>query len=195
MKVSCIKNSLKSIPSNVYEGLQGYSVETEFSELEIGQQFVVYGINTFKKYPWYLIKVEGLAYPMYYPAHLFKIIDGRLSKHWIVQEGQDDYDNEVQILEIGFKELVENKFFYGELIEDNSANNAIFNKYKALLDVEFPDNNNPLVAELIDKNWVMCPVCSDAFEANIYEGIVLCSKCKTSMNNPCWYGFEDRRRK
>lgn len=137
MKIECITNQFRDIPSSVYEGLYSFSSETEYVELDVGKQFVVYAITTIKKHVWYLVEVQGLSVPMYYPAHLFKITDGRLSKYWIVKEGQDDYDNKAHIVKIGFKELVEDDFFYGELLEDNPENIEVFKKYKKSMDNEF----------------------------------------------------------
>jgi hypothetical protein len=138
MKVECATNKFKDIPKTVYDELYGYSFDTELP-IEIGQQSVVYGITTIKKHLWYLVNVEGLADPMYYPCHLFKIIDGRLSKYWMAKEGQDYYDNNASIINFGFKEIVEEEYFYGELIEDNPINVSIFRKYKELMDREYTD--------------------------------------------------------
>lgn len=136
MKVECITNQFKNIPTSVYDGLYGYSSDTELP-IEIGQQSVVYAITTIKKHLWFLVNVAGLAYPMYYPAHLFKITDGRLSKYWVAKERQDDYDNKASIIQIGFPELVADEFFYGEFLEDKPENVEIFKKYMDLMDKEF----------------------------------------------------------
>ena len=136
MRVECITNQFKNIPKTVYDELYGYSFDTQLP-IEIGQQSVVYGITTIKKHLWYLVEVEGLVYPLYYPCYLFKIIDGRVSKYWIAKEGQDDYDNKNPIIKFGFKELVEDEFFYGGYLENNPIIIAIFMKYKELMDNEF----------------------------------------------------------
>lgn len=194
MKIECIANSFKTLPISVYEGLHGFTRDTLFDELEVGQQLVVYGINTFKKHLWYLVETQGLygtmyhPNPMYYPSHLFKIIDGKLSKYWIVKEGKDSYDNNAIIVNWGFPELVENEYFYNELIEDISENISIFKKYKKLMDFEFPNNNIEIKAEIIDENWIMCPKCTNAFEVS-NEGLIQCEKCGTIMNNPLYKGY------
>ena len=138
MKVECIKNLCEEIPSKIYEGLHGYSADSKF-DIELGQESIVYGITTIKKHFWYLIDVDDLPYPMYYPSALFKIIDGRLSRYWQVAEGQDDEDNSTPIIKFGFKELVEDEFFYGEYLEDYPKNLEVFQKYMELMKKEYDE--------------------------------------------------------
>ncbi len=101
MKVECIKNICKEIPKEIYDGLHGYTMDTGF-DIEVGQQSIVYGITTIKKHFWYLVDIDGLSHPLYLPSALFNIIDGRLSKYWIVAEGQDDEDHNAPIIQFGF---------------------------------------------------------------------------------------------
>jgi hypothetical protein len=136
MIVECITNKLHDIPSFVYDGITGYDSKAELP-IEIGQQSLVYGIATIKKSPWYLVDVKFLKYPMYYPSHIFKILDGRISKYWIIKEFYDDDDNGNKGLNISFKELVENEYFYGELLEDNQLNLHVWKKYQKLMKNEF----------------------------------------------------------
>jgi len=135
MKVECVSNHYKDIPPSVYESLHGFSSETELP-IEIGHQSVVYAIKTFNKNLWYLIEVKGLIEPMYYPHQFFKIIDGRLSKYWLAKEEKDSYDNEASVIQFGFRELIEDEYFYGNLLEDDPMKIATFAKYKNLMNLE-----------------------------------------------------------
>lgn len=136
MKVECIKNLCKEIPAKIYEGLQGYSVDSRF-DIEVGQKSIVYGITIIKKHLWYLINIDNLPYLIYYPSALFKIIDSRLSRYWHVAESRDDEDSGAIIIKFGFKELVEDEFFYGEYLEDYPKNVEIFQKYIELMKKEY----------------------------------------------------------
>ncbi|MEO6831171.1 MAG: hypothetical protein ABI378_02870 [Chitinophagaceae bacterium] len=137
MKIKFRFSCFDKIPTSVYGGLHGFSAETKIEELEVGKQFVVYGINTIKRHLWYLIQDNQMIYPMYYPSALFEIIDGRLSSFWIARENLDDYDDNVKAIDIGIREIVENKYFYGELLEDNSEYKGIFDEYKKNIKNEF----------------------------------------------------------
>ena len=113
-----------------------YNISSEFN-VDIGQISTVYGILTIKKHLWYLVARDEMEGPMYYPSHLFEIIDGRISKYWFAKEGKDQYDNNTPIIQFGFKELVDDEYFYGELLEDNPVNEEVFKLYKTSMDNEF----------------------------------------------------------
>lgn len=136
MIVECISNRMRDIPKFVYDGLEGYNLKTELP-IEIGQKSIVYGIITIKKNLWFLIDIKGLKYPMYYPSQLFKILDGRISKYWEIKEFIDRDDDNGKGLKFGFKELIDDEYFYGELLEDSQKNIEIFNKYRRIMIEEF----------------------------------------------------------
>ena len=119
-----------------YENLS-YTDETEFDELEVGQQSVVYAIVIMNGTQWYLIDFEQLTHPMFYPKAFFKIEDWRISKYWVAKEQQDEYDNNNLVLNFSFPEFLDDEYFYGELLEDNPKQLAIFRKYQTLLRNEF----------------------------------------------------------
>ena len=39
-------------------------------------------------------------------------------------------------------------------------------------------------ANEIDNNWLMCPLCNDAWESQSLYGMVRCPKCKKRLHNP-----------
>jgi len=127
VKVECIQNNLKYIEKYVYEGL--FDSDT-ILPIEIGQQSIVYAIATIKRNLWYLVDVKWLRYPMYYPRQCFKIIDKRISKYWLIGESIDEYDDNAIGIKIGFNEIINDEYFYGELLEDNEHILEIFNSYR-----------------------------------------------------------------
>ncbi len=60
----------------------------------------------------------------------------------------------------------------------------IFYKRKKQMDLEFPDTSIKDKASLVDSNWLMCPICIDAWESRSILAMVECPKCKTIMHNP-----------
>jgi hypothetical protein len=52
------------------------------------------------------------------------------------------------------------------------------------MDLEFPDPEVNLKAEKLEDNWLMCPICIDAWQTDSKAGMVMCPKCKNVMHNP-----------
>ncbi len=139
MKVKCLYNTGKVLPEVYRENK--YDTDSEF-QLTIGKEYVVYGIVTIKKYNWFLICEDNydgiyIYYPLYRPCHLFTITDGRISKYWIAKERIDDYDKGEKGIHFGFKELVEEEYFNGNLVEGYKREVEIFQNYKKRIDSEF----------------------------------------------------------
>lgn len=105
---------MKDVNPSIYQDLYGWK-ESTILPIDVGQKSVVYAIYRLNGSPWYLVNVTGLRYPMFYPAAIFSIVDSRLSKYWIIHQS-DEYSNSIKI---GFKEMVEDEYFYGEYIEDD----------------------------------------------------------------------------
>jgi hypothetical protein len=177
MKVKCISNK---IPVSLNDTKNDSISNREFDVKE-GREYVVYALNVFKKYTWYCICEESDFYPMWNPCVLFDIIDTRLSRFWIVGCDEDNMPF------LSFPEWVNDAYFYGELIENNSddINAVVFRKYKKLMDLEFPDLSISTTAEIADKDWLICPKCIDAWESsNDQDALVKCPICRTIFNNP-----------
>lgn len=136
MKVKCVLNKLSDIPAQIYSGLEGWGADYELP-IAIGQLSTVYAMKILKNHLWYLVEVEGLADPRYYPAYLFEIVDKRISRHWIVNDDIDEDNGNMKTVSFGFKELLEDPFFYGEFLEDDPKQEEIFARYKRLMDDEY----------------------------------------------------------
>ncbi len=139
MKVKCLYNTGKGLPEVYRENK--YDTNSEF-QVTINKEYFVYGITTIKKYNWFLIcddTYDGVYgyYPLYLPCHLFTIIDGKISKYWIAGEGIDEYDKSERIIRFGFRELIEEKYFNGNLVEGYKREVGIFQNYKRIIDSEF----------------------------------------------------------
>lgn len=186
MKVKCINVSLENVNAKVYSGLTGYNSDFEFLDLTVGDVFTVYGISTIHCYPWYLLKSKHRKHALYYPMCLFSIVDDRLSKHWKIRIGNDYYDNNIEIVEFGFYDPKASPCLYGSYLEGDPLISEWFIEKLRIMDVEFDDKFNPMTAVMIDGNWLLCPNCGEAFESNSNDGLVICHKCSSTMNNPLW---------
>jgi hypothetical protein len=142
MKVKCIENTGIALPKELIDDNSGYRNDSKF-QLIIEKEYVVYAVTHIKKNVWFFICDEaangkyGGIYPKYLPAAFFEITDTRLSKYWECAMTKDEYDNNRLILTLGFKELLENEYFIGNLWEDSEPEREIFLRYKAIADKEF----------------------------------------------------------
>jgi hypothetical protein len=145
MKIKCLYNTGKILPKDVYKD-NGYGEETEFQVI-VNKEYNVYAITSIKKHNWFLICDENydernIYYPLYLPSNLFTITDGKISKCWIAGEGMDEYDTNEKIIQFGFRELIEDGYFYGKLVEGYQREIKIFQDYKKLIDEESTSFDN-----------------------------------------------------
>lgn len=138
MKVMCVNNSGNALPENIYS----FSKNAEF-QITIGKEYTVYGIETFKRFPWYLVCEDHYdslihKYPKFIYSGCFKITDRRLSKFWRVGESQDIYSLNERTIAFGFEEMLNNNEFYPRLIEGGfEKEENIFITIKQAMDNEF----------------------------------------------------------
>ena len=141
MKVKCINNTGKNIPKSLFS-LVGYSEEVIFEQIAIGNIYIVYAIFIMKGEKWYLICSDwyngvNLNFPEFFPASLFAIIDESLSRYWISKYMKDDYaDSKELVLNVGFPNIINEDYFYGNLTEGCGKECDVFTKYKYLIDSE-----------------------------------------------------------
>lgn len=181
MRINCIKNLAADLPSEI---INNYSISySEFSIL-IGKQYVVYGMTIHLGHVWYYICDETYSYyPIWNPAPLFQVIDGQLSRHWIYSY------NEGEATQLrpywAFPEWANNPDFYGNLTDGEEKEVKIFETYKQILDLEFPDPLISETAQIGDGEWLICPLCVEAWQCyNDSDGMVRCPKCTKAMHNP-----------
>lgn len=156
--------------------------------LTIDKEYIVYAIECLDKkhINYFLLDDGGNLYPNNYPSDFFIITDDRMSKYWVNRDGLNTFDKfKVHYPSlITFKEWVCDAFFEEDMMENNEAL-KIFNQYKKLIDIEFPDKSLP-TAILISDNWVMCNFCDESWIVSSENGIVICPNCKRESNNPLW---------
>jgi hypothetical protein len=179
MLVRCLYNKSSDLPADLLEAT-GYNSRTDFG-LTIGKHYIVYAITVRDNYLWYYIDDDySYVYPVGEPAPLLSIVEGRMSRYWVCSYSI-----------IVFPEWANDPYnFYDALTNGDEEEEEIFLRYKKLMDVEFPNPSITISATLLDTNWLMCPICIDAWETVSTEGMVICPKCHTMMHNP-QYSRED----
>jgi len=182
MKVKCINNKVASLPEVISKN---YSIKYEKFPVKEGKEYIVYALWVCLDYIWYCIWDEySRSYPNWNPCVLFEVIDQQLSRHWIFNVDTSPID---AVPFLSFPEWANNQNFHDEMVDGskNDPNIIIFNKYKELMDLEFPDSSISDVAQIGDNEWLICPNCIDAWYSDSdRDALVKCPKCKTIFNNP-----------
>lgn len=140
MIVKCIKNKLADFEEGDLKAALRKVIHLEEDEdigFEINRNYVVYGLNLnflVGNFPFYYVcENEESMYPIPVAAVFFEIVDSRLSKYWqFVFESNDDYRSELV-----FSEWASDKTFYEKIVDGSENEEAIFSKYKTLLENEF----------------------------------------------------------
>jgi hypothetical protein len=122
MKVRCLYNRGEDLRSYEYKALTknefgrfGASGNTEYGEIEIGQEYLVMGMIMFQSYLSYLVDDNGFISAC--PCQLFEVIDDRIDSDWhfrLIEKDEDIYPHIQAIM--GYRELCSDKKSYENLI-------------------------------------------------------------------------------
>jgi hypothetical protein len=55
---------------------------------------------------------------------------------------------------------------------------------KILDELKNPDYSVKEKAEIIDKEWLLCPICHDAWQSDSSDAMVVCANCQKILHNP-----------
>jgi len=193
MIVQCRHNQVSDVDpeSAVFQELrESVKNDTDALDLTVGNLYVVYALVVRRGFPWYFIADDlygRLSYPLAYAANFFDIIDNRVSRCWTIGFRQSGRRREnISELLITFKEWVDDAMFFERLIDGNDREIAIFRRYKAFMDLEYPAPWVDAKAELLQDSWVMCPECNEAWESGMSTGMTRCPKCSKVLLNPLY---------
>jgi hypothetical protein len=160
--------------------------------LKVGKIYEVFGLY-----------LEGNAYEILidevdshtteFPSFLFKVIDNRLSSFFVLGESRKRFSDKGEVKSlpfISFPEWANDITYFDRLIDGDKEAQEIFNKYKKLLYLEYRDVSIDRMAEIIQENWVQCPVCTEAWELeNPNFEMCQCPQCHTVLLNPYKIGI------
>ena len=170
------------------------------NQVTYGRVYVVYALNIIEgRSYFYVVEFDEFSGPSQIVTVFFEILDTRVSMYWSCDFLRIEIDKiVVRNFGVSFKEWVEDPEFYHKLFEgeavpglftDEEAKEAIqiFQRYKALMDLEFAlPSITKYAINLESDNWVMCPTCDEAWQdenATIHE-MVKCPKCCEKWLSP-----------
>lgn len=147
-----------------------------------GKEYVVYGITIAEGQIYYYICDEMYSYyPMTKPSSFFKVINAHCSRYWIFSL----CENPEKFFKLMFPEWINESMFVTNLVDGEDREVKIFKAYKEAMDLEFPDSSITETAQIGDDEWLICPVCIDAWKSkNDLDALVICSECLSILNNP-----------
>src|SRR5690606_20881139 len=119
------------------------------------------------------------SYPIANSSTLFEVVDGRVSRHWILTPN----DSASGSVLLAPPPWASHPLFYEQLVDDVPSAVEEFQRWKDRLDSEFP---NPSHDEAVDlgQNWVQCVRCNTAWETTPLDGTVVCPNCSSHLRNP-----------
>lgn len=134
MVILCISNSGRDLPESLLDSASGIEAGTVFP-LEVGKEYVVLALTVERGYIWYYICDEDYSYyPVWSPAPLFNVVDGRLSSYWVYayhrEMGEQDYPI------FAFAEWASEPFYYDRLTDGKEVELELFLKYRDLMERE-----------------------------------------------------------
>ena len=132
MILECLFNKIENVDAVYSEYIKQYIHQTEVA-LEIGKEYVVYGIVFRSNVPWfYVCEEESDDYPRLHFSGFFNLIDPKVSSVWEV-----NYSTKANnITHILPGEWNADPSFYENLVEGNEAEKEIFQRLKSFIDTE-----------------------------------------------------------
>lgn len=184
MKVRCLSNRGIHLPKDMFFVGSTCTEESTFP-LKIGKDYNVYAMTIHDGYAWYYIYNEySFYYPVWNPCPLFEIVDGRISRYWVFSyKTAVDYFKAYALWI--YPEWANDLDYYDNFKDENEKETTIFKAYREKMDLEFPDSSISQAAELIDSDWLFCPLCVDAWQySDDKDALVKCPRCQQVLNNP-----------
>jgi hypothetical protein len=137
MKAKCTLNNLYdgALPPKTLIRLERYTRTDGELDLEKDKEYVVYGIEFWDNCPWLYICLDNYEkYPVPVAADFFEITDKRLSSHWQLNfKEASNSENQTQLV---FPEWAIDELFYENLISGDDHAEAVFKRYRKILDAE-----------------------------------------------------------
>lgn len=137
MKVTCSFNNINDIrDQTAVLHLKRYITFPDgVVELEIGKEYVVYGIEFRDNRPWfYICADEHEDYPKPFSSEFFETKDWRLSRCWQLCF-EHGYGEHVQS-RLVFAEWARDPSYYERLLDEEDQAVAVFRRYREWIDQE-----------------------------------------------------------
>ena len=183
MKVRCSSNRGADLPESYLDSAAGFG-NTAIFPIRPGRDYVVYALTLRRGRFWYYILDEtGAKYPVWHPAALFDVVDGRPSRYWLFgfhDKGLRDGD-----ALFAFADWARHPFeYYDRLTDGEVIARQTFERFRDLMSLEFDDPNIDLFADDLGHGWLMCPNCREAWHAPLRGALIRCPSCSEELRNP-----------
>jgi uncharacterized CHY-type Zn-finger protein len=176
MKVRCVNTGGEALlAADIASG----NTRSSVFHVTLARDYTVYGVVFCRSVLDYLVQADTGS-PQWTPASLFQVVCGRVSRHWVFA----DWSSTEYIAAMTFAEFTESPEAFDQLVEGDDAACGMFYTLQQSADLEFVDPSVTKAAEAIDGNWVLCPVCSDAWEFESTDAMVRCPKCQSVLRSP-----------
>lgn len=137
MKVACKLNNINDIKdrATVLHLKRYINLTDGVVELEVGKEYVVYGIEFRDNRPWLYVCADDYEdYPKPFSQEFFQTKDGRLSRCWQLcsQPGHDGRAG----TRLVFAEWARDETYYERLLDEDDQAVAVFKRYREWIDQE-----------------------------------------------------------
>lgn len=137
MKVVCKTNNLHDIldPYTLTRLKRYISKSDGEIYLDIGREYIVYGVEFWDNCPWFYLCTEGEdEYPKPFAAEFFEVIDEHISQYWkLSSTTSGERKNSTSLV---FDEWSKDPSFYEGLIDGDKNAILLFSKYRDLMNSE-----------------------------------------------------------
>lgn len=137
MKVKCITNRIdERFTLDTAARLKRYiSVGESELDIEIGREYIVYGIELWDNYPWVYIFSESYdEYPKPFALDFFEITERKISSHWVLKS-QHTYKDKIKT-QLVFCEWADDDSFYEKLVNEDEKCIEAFESYRKIMNAE-----------------------------------------------------------
>lgn len=184
MRIECVRRRFDEIPDLSLREIvrQGFGTDTEATGLTVGKRYTVFAREHRNGNAWFYIADDDFggprSYPVAYAGSFFDVVDSKGSSFWktVTVDGA--------VVRDSFSEWATDPVFYERLIDGESFETQLFEKYRVEMELEFPSDDSAGDAELLDESWLLCPKCSEAWESQSSFALVECVKCRAKLSNP-----------
>lgn len=183
MRVECVAASGAALPETYIDADGGYTRQTLFP-LSVGVRYAVYAITLRRGGVWYyLLDDRQLEYPVWYPAPLLRVVDGRLSRYWVFgfhQGGARDGD-----AVFAFPAWADDpRGYYDALSDGDGKARETFRQYRELMEVELTEAGTDATARDLGDGWLQCARCDNAWKTTAVGERVRCPYCGAIQQSP-----------
>ncbi|MFN8523178.1 MAG: hypothetical protein U0821_08745 [Chloroflexota bacterium] len=135
MILRCATNSLAKCPSAYLD--PGDSGWKRIEPLTPKSIYICYAVMAARDGLWYYVLDDrDIPYPIHYPAPLFEVQGGKLSREWVVHH-HNVHDQERFTVVISTAAWASEPRFFERLVDGDDATTALFTEYRNRMEREF----------------------------------------------------------